>query len=163
MDVLPRAYYVPDRSVQSADDTESALNLLRDGSASTVVVPNYVQGSSAALPSDPSTTVSVVSYTPERIEITLSAIHQSGLLVLSDTYYPGWTATVNREPAKIYRTNVMFRGVPVPKGESTVVFEYKPGWWPGILIFGGLTWLLALVSGIFLFRGYTDASDMLNQ
>jgi hypothetical protein len=50
----------------------------------------------------------------------------AGLLVLSDTYFPGWTATVNGETGTIYATDGAFRGVIVPRGESRVEFRYEP-------------------------------------
>ena len=49
-----------------------------------------------------------------------------GLLVLSDTYYPGWKATVNGRDRTIYPTNGTFRGVTVPEGISDVEFRYEP-------------------------------------
>jgi hypothetical protein len=51
----------------------------------------------------------------------------TGLVVLSDTYFPGWQATVNDEPADIHPTNMALRGVVVEAGASEVVFRYQPG------------------------------------
>jgi hypothetical protein len=48
------------------------------------------------------------------------------LLVVNDTYYPGWVASVDGRPAAIYRTNALFMGVMVPPGEHEVVLEYRP-------------------------------------
>jgi hypothetical protein len=47
-------------------------------------------------------------------------------LVLADFYYPGWQATVNGRPARIFQTNYIQRGVALPPGENTVRFEYRP-------------------------------------
>lgn len=46
----------------------------------------------------------------------------NGFLVLSDTYYPTWQATIDGEPTKIYETNHAFRGIEVPEGKHEVVF-----------------------------------------
>jgi len=51
-----------------------------------------------------------------------------GLLVLTDTYYPGWKAEVDGKPADIVRTNVLFRGVFLPAGHHHVRFIYRPLW-----------------------------------
>jgi hypothetical protein len=51
---------------------------------------------------------------------------QRGLLVLRDSWYPGWEARVDGTKVPIYRVNGCFRGVIVPAGEHKVVFEYKP-------------------------------------
>ena len=50
----------------------------------------------------------------------------AGLVVLPDTYFPGWRATVKGREAPIYPTDGAFRSVPVPKGTSRVEFRYEP-------------------------------------
>jgi hypothetical protein len=49
-----------------------------------------------------------------------------GLVVLADTFAPGWTARVDGVPARILATNHLFRGVPAPAGVHRVRFEYRP-------------------------------------
>jgi len=50
----------------------------------------------------------------------------TGLLVLSEVYYPGWRATVNGERAEIREVDGALRGLVVPKGASRVELEYVP-------------------------------------
>jgi hypothetical protein len=69
----------------------------------------------------------------------------AGYLVITDTFYPGWQASVNGQPAPIYRADVLFRAIPVPEGESEVLLEYTPSWWPGVLMIGSLGWLGVLL------------------
>jgi uncharacterized membrane protein YfhO len=47
-------------------------------------------------------------------------------LVTSDTWYPGWQATIDGAPASIFRANYALRGVRVPAGRHLVRFEYRP-------------------------------------
>ena len=67
----------------------------------------------------------IVSREPERVVVNCVA-GRARLLVLADAYYPGWRATVDGAPARIWRTNRIFRGVAVPAGAHQVVFEYRP-------------------------------------
>jgi hypothetical protein len=74
-----------------------------------------------------------------------------GLLVLPDTYFPGWRATVNGQEREIYATDGAFRGVTVPEGVSRVEFRYEPRAFPigialavmGLLAFGTV-WVVAI-------------------
>jgi hypothetical protein len=50
----------------------------------------------------------------------------SGLLLLADTWYPGWKATVNGRSSQILRADYILRAVAVPAGESEVEFSFAP-------------------------------------
>lgn len=49
-----------------------------------------------------------------------------GLLVLTDTYAPGWRARIDDRPARIFPADIAFRMVVVPPGPHVVVFDYSP-------------------------------------
>jgi hypothetical protein len=49
-----------------------------------------------------------------------------GLLVLLDSYYPGWRARVYETPVAIRRANHASRGVEIPAGKQVVTFSYEP-------------------------------------
>ena len=49
-----------------------------------------------------------------------------GLLVVNQSWAPGWTATVDGQPAPILRTNFLARGVALPAGQHEVRFVYMP-------------------------------------
>jgi hypothetical protein len=83
--------------------------------------------------------VFVTKYAPSDISISAD-MSCDGMLVLSDTYYPGWYASVDGHPAPIYEVDIAFRGVPVPKGVHVVTFRYRPRsvYWGAALTFTGL-------------------------
>jgi hypothetical protein len=49
-----------------------------------------------------------------------------GIVVLSDTWDPGWRAGVNGIAADVLRVNYNFRGVVVPAGKGVVQYDYEP-------------------------------------
>lgn len=67
----------------------------------------------------------ITEYLPNKI-IIKTKTNGTSMLVLTDNFYPGWKVSVNGERSKIYRTDYTFRGVVVPKGDSTIEFSYIP-------------------------------------
>jgi hypothetical protein len=67
----------------------------------------------------------IAAYAPERVEIHVDAPTQ-GLLVLSDTDYPGWRAWLDGEATEILRANGLYRAIVVPPGRHRAVFQYEP-------------------------------------
>jgi len=74
----------------------------------------------------------------------------AGLLVLTDTYYPGWLASVNGQAVPLYRVNGTFRGVLIPAGESVVCMTYRPL----SFLIGSCVSLTTLAGLILYFLGY---------
>jgi len=62
---------------------------------------------------------------PESIVISAST-SAAGLLVVSEPYASGWTATVDGQKVEIVRTNHALRGIPIPAGDHLVVMTYEP-------------------------------------
>jgi hypothetical protein len=56
----------------------------------------------------------------------LATMKGDGYVVLADTIYPGWRATVDGDPAPIFAANGLFRAVFVRDGSHRVRFEYRP-------------------------------------
>jgi hypothetical protein len=83
-----------------------------------------------------------------------------GWLVTSDTFYPGWRATIDGETADIIRANLAFRAVPLPAGTHEVVFSYQPVWLtPAVFVsLGGLVLLVTLFMGDRLRSAYNRDS-----
>ncbi len=64
-------------------------------------------------------------YEPNKVKIKVIA-EKPALLVLSDTYYPGWQVYVNGKRKHLLRVNYNFRGVFLNKGRYEITFKYKP-------------------------------------
>ena len=74
---------------------------------------------------NPAETCEFIEQEADRVTLQVRAA-APGLLVLAETFYPGWEATLDNEPAEVLRTNRMMRGVLIPQGEHTVTFVYRP-------------------------------------
>ncbi len=48
------------------------------------------------------------------------------LVVVADTYYPGWKATVDGKPAEILEVDGALRGIIVEKGAHHIAMRYRP-------------------------------------
>lgn len=75
-------------------------------------------------------------------EPSLLTIHAQmqcrGMVILSDTWFPGWTATVDGKRAKIEKAYGMLRGLVVEAGSHTIEMHYRP---LGVYIGAGLSLL----------------------
>jgi hypothetical protein len=74
---------------------------------------------------------------PRAGEVRVSATGP-GLLVLTDSWYPGWRATVDGVESAIVRADATFRGVVVAEGQHDVVFRYRPAWLPWSIALAGI-------------------------
>lgn len=66
-----------------------------------------------------------ISETNNRIHLSVHAGEDS-ILVLNDTYFPGWKAFIDGKEEKIFRANYNFRAVLIPSGNHQVEFVYDP-------------------------------------
>ena len=63
----------------------------------------------------------ILNYQDNKIAIDINN-PGAGFLVLTDSYYPSWHATVDGKETPIYLTDYNFRGIITPKGKHTIVF-----------------------------------------
>jgi hypothetical protein len=64
-------------------------------------------------------------YAPDRVVVDVSSV-TAAYLVLTDTWFPGWRATIDGAPTAVFRAHHAFRAVWVPPGQHAVAFEYRP-------------------------------------
>ena len=76
---------------------------------------------------------------------------EAGVVVIHESYFPNWHATVDGESAEIPPVNVQFRGVFVAPGAHRIVMVYEPPWY-GLLALLNPLGLLAAFALIILER-----------
>jgi hypothetical protein len=59
--------------------------------------------------------------------VTVHAVaRRPGYLMLDDSAYPGWVATLDGRATSWHPANENFRAVAIPAGRHTVIFRYRP-------------------------------------
>jgi len=74
---------------------------------------------------DSTATVKLDSYEPNLLKYTVDS-KAGGVLVFSEIYYPGWTATVDGKEAELGRVNYVLRAMHVDGGKHQVVLAFDP-------------------------------------
>lgn len=122
-DYMPRAFVVYQAIV--LDDSGVIRALLEPFDIHTSVL---LEQPSIALPetnAHPVSTVRITSYDVNEIHLTAET-SENGILVTGEIDYPGWTVTIDNEPATLLRANSCLRAVALPKGKHEVVFSFAP-------------------------------------
>ena len=65
-----------------------------------------------------------MNWQAERITFQ-SVADQPGFVVISQSFYPAWRATVNGQATELVRVNHAFQGLIVPAGSHAVVLGYR--------------------------------------
>ncbi len=145
---MPRAYVVP-RATILPDHGGVVLTSLTDFDPhASVIMTADPLGSLPAGPRQPFTMAEWTSSDPDRPALLVKT-QAPGLLVVADTWMPGWTATVDGRPAPVLRGNHAQRVIPLPEpGGHAIVMDYRP---PGLVAGRAMTvvsisiWMLIAV------------------
>ena len=78
-----------------------------------------------AIVQDTASVVTIKAYEPNRLTYDVNS-GKGGILVFSEIYYPGWTATVDGEPAELGRVDYLLRAMQVKPGRHEVVLSFFP-------------------------------------
>ena len=122
-DALPRAFLAGNYIVESND--QSAVKKLFDPSVDIRQTVILSQEPQLKPEPDPTATIDVISYTPNKIKFKVKA-NKNQLLFLSDTYYPGWQAKIDGQKSPVIAADFAFRAIAIPKGEHSVEMYYLP-------------------------------------
>lgn len=114
---FPRAWLVD--TIIKVDSEKSALNQLFDKNMDfrkeIVTSENIDIGGHPILDKPVEDTIEVESWTENRIVLSTNSV-KNKLLVLSEIFSPLWEAKIDGIPAKIYKVNYLFRGIPLTSG-----------------------------------------------
>jgi hypothetical protein len=75
---------------------------------------------------------------------------EDGWLLVTDRWAPSWQAWVNDRPRRVWIGNLVFRAVPVERGENRVCFQYRPWGYPWLAAGSWLTLALVCVGSMWV-------------
>lgn len=156
-ETLPRAYFVP-QAYQAKDETEVIARLTSpdfDYHREVIIMEKELNmaAKTQVEVQEKAGAVTVAEPTPNQVKLAVTA-PSAGFVVLTDTFYPGWLATVDGQSARIWPANLAFRAVAVEAGTHEIVFSYRPrsfviGLWVSLI-----TWVVVIGSMFLLKRSY---------
>lgn len=136
---------IPEDLISSNTPEKLALVEFKPGKNPRLSPPPYFDANAPEFPL--ANAVRVFQPKRNRVHVEVNANGRS-LLVLNDTWYPGWKAFVDGKERPIYRANLWFRGVFLEAGEHNVDFVYRPshlGPTLGVALFSGSLLCLLLI------------------
>lgn len=108
----------------AGSDPLAALLAVDDLRSTAIVEPDTAAPSLACTPGTPGAVI-VASPAPGRDRIDAD-LDQDALIVLTESWYPGWKVWVDDEPTEIVRADDLFIGIPVRAGHHVIDAAYVP-------------------------------------
>ena len=78
-----------------------------------------------ATPETSTDLITLKAYEPNHLVYNVTS-KNGGIIVFSEIYYPGWTATVDGQQAELGRANYILRALNVKPGKHEVVLDFHP-------------------------------------
>jgi len=92
-------------------------------------------------------TADLLAYTPNDLALAVDA-PESGWLLVTDRWAPGWRATVNGRPEEVSGAAFVYRAVPVVAGKNTVRFTYRSSAFPLLVVASWGTLVVVLLASV---------------
>lgn len=147
-------------AIISGSDFDGRKTVVLEGTGKEIIVSTRPVPSSPSAPSSPYAQAPTPGSHPTadarilRRDDTDISIQTSadtpGFLVLTDIWYPGWSATVDGVASEVLRANYAFRAVAIPAGQHRIEFHYRPvSFYLGLALaaFATLVVLVVLILG----------------
>ncbi|MFY9227259.1 MAG: YfhO family protein, partial [Blastocatellia bacterium] len=124
--VKPRAFFAT--NFQQVDRQDQVIHKLKEqtlDNLSNIIISDKNVNLDNIKTASNTDKVEITSY--KNNQVVLKTISDgTKLLVLTDTYYPGWEVLIDDKPAKLIRANHAFRAVVITEGQHKVEFIFRP-------------------------------------
>jgi len=157
-DAQPRAFLASAiLPVTGQDEAIATMKQVAADAAKTAVVEDVSLAQAQSVSSGGGTVQFIKS---AATDVTLDVAARSpSFLVLADSYYPGWEATIDGRGSQIFATDLAFEGVFVPAGTHRIEFHYGPQSFRVGLVIA----LLALVTLVLVSIGVVPGGKILGR
>ncbi len=141
LDALPRAFVVYDVKVVRPEEVAGQLKAIDPAETVVLATGNWqlatgnwkLESSNQRPATSDQQPATSIQYSINEVVIDVET-EAPGVLVLADSYFPGWKAYIRPQGAgekqetevPIFRADGNFRAVPIPAGQHTVRFKYTP-------------------------------------
>ena len=135
--VQPRVYLTAQAITVSSKDEASAALSQNDFDAN-IALAEY----SSLPPLNADNYQATITHAQEGSYKILASTDGNALLVLNESWYPGWRATIDGTETKIFPVNLAFQGIIVPGGEHYIEFQYRSQYFFWGAIVSGIIWFI---------------------
>lgn len=132
---LPRAYFVS--QILAVSDEAGLAKILDQPTFDPTQTAVLFSSSATATASG---AINNYSSRPNSFSFTAKAA-SSGLLMIANSYDPGWRAFIDNQPSPVYRANGGLMAITVPAGVHRIDFRYSPPFIGLALLLTSLSWL----------------------
>lgn len=139
---MPLAYVVPSDAVEHVARREDALARTIALAPAPIAILEDGLDEASAPPGDV-VSARVLHYARDVIEISATATSDA-VLVVNETWYPGWRAEVDGISAEVVRANGLVRALAIPAGTHRVVMTFAPSDGASLRWLWLVSWLVAL-------------------
>jgi hypothetical protein len=146
-DPLPRAWIV--HQVGRVETVEQGVALVHDAGYDPGRYSYVVRRDPPSLEECSGSEAEVLAYETERVRIR-ARTRCRGLLILSDTWFPGWKAWVDGREAEILPAYGALRGVVVEAGAHEVEMRYRPA---SVALGAALSFAGLVAAALLVWRG----------
>jgi hypothetical protein len=160
---MPRAWLVPASGLEEILADDAQLNRIKESGFDPN--RNVVTAENSVAPVTPST-ATVMAGPPVRVTSSNTNTYEfsfettaNSVLVVSQSYYPGWRAAVDGVPTPVFRADYALTGVAVPAGHSKVRLIFDPALFKECLAVSALS-LLILLALVFLKSSRSKLSEL---
>ncbi len=113
-------------TLKSVADADAEIKALSDFDSKSTAIVNIKSHPDAIFKRDSTASIQLVGYAPNKL-IYKSINTNDGFAVFSENYYKnGWQVQIDNAVVPHYNVNYVLRGLKIPKGIHTIVFEFKP-------------------------------------